>query len=303
MMNGRGAITLLFLVLGAVAGCGTGKREAETPQERTGEIVRVGAAVLTGDDINGLIPQEERIPLTFEERKQFVKRWVDTEVLYQEAIRRGLKTDPLVEARLKELEQEFIADYLVFTELKKRTTITEAEIEAYFAAHEREYMSECRVSQILVNTPEEAAHVRELLKTKEFAWVANRFSVDPVTKRGGDLGYLTKGNMLPELEEVVFGMQPGEVSGVIRSDFGWHIFKLVDVREALVAIGLDDVREQITNMLMIEKRKNAYAALLDSLTASARIAYRDKDYMPGAPAPVDVDTAGVPEDSDTTDAP
>jgi peptidyl-prolyl cis-trans isomerase C len=303
MMNKRVAIALLLFVLGAVGACGTGKREAEAPRGRRDEIVRVGAASLSAQDIDNLIPQEEGIPPTLEERKQFVKRWVDTEILYQEAMRRGLKNDPHVQARLQALEQEFLADYLVFTELKNRTTVTEDEIEAYFAVHEREYMNEYRVSQILVNTPEEAAQVQELLKKRDFAWVANRFSVDPVTKRGGDLGYLTKGNMLPELEGVIFDMKPGDISGVIKSDFGYHIFKLVDVREALVAVGLDDVREQIANALMIEKRKKTYAAFIDSLRASAAVAYVDKEYMPGTPTPAEVDTAGMPGEFDTTSSP
>jgi len=296
----RTAIALLAaFVLG---GCGGTKPESEAPRTRQGEIVRVGSTALTGEDIDRLVPQDERIPLTLEERRQFVTRWVDTEVLRQEALRRGLKTDEAVQARLEELEREFLADYLVFTELRKRTVVTEEEIEAYFLAHEREYANEYRVSQILVNTSEEAARVVQLLKKKDFAWVANRYSVDPVAKRGGDLGYLTKGNMLPELEAVVFDMKPGDVSAVIESDFGYHIFKLVDVREALVAVGLDDVREQITNMLMIEKRKRAYASFLDSLRASAQISYRDKDYLPGAAA-AEPDTASMPLDEDTTDVP
>ena len=141
------------------AGAGRGTSRRKAPEEKAGEIVRVGDAVLTGDDLDRLVPEDEQIPLTFEERREFVRRWVDTEVLRQEAIRRGLKTDPYVEARLKELEQQFLADYLVFTELRKRTAVSEEEIEGYYAAHEREYMNEYRVSQILVGTPEEAERV------------------------------------------------------------------------------------------------------------------------------------------------
>ena len=178
MIGAREAKILFLLVLFAVGGCGKGNEPGKAPGERAGEIVRVGDAVLTGDDLNRLVPEDEQIPLTFEERREFVRRWVDTEVLRQEAIRRGLKTDPYVEARLRELEQQFLADYLVFAELRKRTEVSEEEIEAYYAAHEREYLNEYRVSQILVGTPEDAERVIELLKTKSWAWVANRYSID-----------------------------------------------------------------------------------------------------------------------------
>lgn len=299
MIRAREACSVLLLVLFAAGGCGNGKKETNEPEGMTGEIVRVGSAVLTGEHLKTLVSEDERIPLTVEERRQFVQGWVDTEILYQEAVRRGLRSDPHVQARLEELEQEFLADYLVFDELRKRTRVTAEEIEAYFSAHEQEYLYEYRVSQILVNSAEEAEQVTKLLKTKSFAWVANRYSVDPVAKRGGDLGYLTKGNMIPELEAIIFNMKPGEMSGIIRSDFGYHIFKLEDVREALVAMGLDDVREQIMNTIMLEKRKKAYGEFLDSLKVSAKIDYRDRSYEPGAQAVPLPDTFSVQEEDDT----
>ncbi len=285
------------------AGAGRGTSRGKAPGENAGEIVRVGDAVLTGGDLNRLVPEDEQIPLTFEERREFVRRWVDTEVLRQEALRRGLKADPYVEARLRELEQQFLADYLVYAELRKRTEVSEEEVEGYYAAHEREYMNEYRVSQILVGTPEDAAQVIELLKTKSWAWVANRYSIDAGAKRGGDLGYLTKGNMIPELEAIVFDMKPNDVTGVVKSDFGYHVFRLDDMREALVSVGLDDVREQIMNTLMLEKRKRAYRELLDSLKAKADIAYKDQSYLRPAESEPRADTAEAYEDADTTGTP
>jgi peptidyl-prolyl cis-trans isomerase C len=303
MIRAREAHILLLLVLFAVGGCGKGNERGKSPETTPGEIVRVGDAVLTGSDINRLVPEDEQIPLTLDERREFVRRWVDTEVLRQEAIRRGLKSDPYVDARLKELEQQFLADYLVFTELRKRTEVSEEEVEAYYAAHEREYMNEYRVSQIVVGTPEEAEQVAALLKTKSWTWVANRYSNDASARRGGDLGYLTKGNMIPELEAIVFDMKPGDVSGIVKTDFGYHLFKLEDVREASVAMGIDDVREQIMNTLMLDKRKNAYREFLDALKATADIRYKDESYLRPVESGAQTDTGGSVEEIDTTLAP
>jgi len=204
---------------------------------------------------------------------------------------------------MKEFEQQFLADYLVFTELRKRTAVSEEEIEGYYAAHEREYLNEYRVSQILVGTPEEAGRVIELLKTRSWDWVANRHSIDASAKRGGDLGYLTKGNMIPELEALVFDMKPNEVTGVIKSDFGYHIFRLDDVREAPVAVGLDDVREQIMNTLMLEKREKAYREFIDSLKAHADIKYKDEAYLHPIESGPQADTSGAYGDADTAGTP
>ncbi len=303
MTGAREATILSLLVLFALGGCGKGNEPGKGSAEKAGEIVRVGDAVLTGDDLARLATGDEQIPPTVEERREFVSRWVDTEVLRQEAIRRGLKADPYVEARLKELEQQFLADYLVFSELRKRTEVSEEEVQAHYAAHERAYLYEYRVSQIVVATPEDAGRVVELLKTRSWDWVANRYSIDAGTKRGGDLGYLAKGNMIPELEAIVCDMKPGDVTGVVKSDFGYHVFRLDDVREAAVAVGLDDVREQIMNALMLEKRRTAYRELIESLKAKADIKYKDESYLRPVEGAPQADTADVYEEADTAGAP
>lgn len=292
----RLAAVAALLAAAAFAGCGRGREEARSPEETRGAIVRVGDAVLDGSDL-AAIGGEDREPLSLDERRDYVRRWVDTQVLHQEAVRRGLGDDEQVRRRLRDLERQYLADQFVFTELRKRTRVTDEEIESYFAAHEREYLNEYRVSQILLGAPEEARQALAQLRTKSFESVADRLSIDPAARRGGDLGYLTKGNMMPELEAIVFSMKPGDVSGVVKSDFGYHIFKLVDVREALVAVTLDDVREQIMNTLLLEKRRRAYGELLDSLRASARIEYRDPAYAPGAEPAPDTLRFEEPEDS------
>ena len=112
-MRALRAILMALLVAGA-AGCG-GRVEREEPL--LGGIVRVGDAVLTEEMLENLLPEGEGLPISSEEKRRFVQRWIDTEVLYQEALRRGLADDPRVGARLRSLEQEFLADHLAFIEL------------------------------------------------------------------------------------------------------------------------------------------------------------------------------------------
>ena len=289
-MKGMLAFPFLLCAL-LLAGCGGRdvERGAASVQD---PIVRVGDAYLTEETIEFLLPSEERVPLSMEDKRRFVDRWIETEILYQEALRRGVGEDPRVRARVRTLEQEFLADHLAFLELRERTAVSEQEIEAYFEAHEQEYRYEYRVSHILVSTLEEAENVKKLLENNSFAWVANRHSIDPVARRGGDLGYLSKGNMIPEFENVVFDLEPGEVSDIVKSDFGYHIIKLVGVRESLVTVDPADVRAQILNMLIMEKRERAYEDFLESLRRGAEIEYYDRRYMPGTPREQEADDAG-----------
>ena len=273
---------LIFALL--LAGCGAGVEETGGGRVQD-PIVRVGDTYLTEETIECLLPSEERVPLSPEDKRRFVERWVETEILYQEALRRRVDDDPRVRARIRTLEQEFLADHLTFLELRERTAVTDEDIKEYFEAHEQEYRYEYRVSHILVSTFEEAEDVQKLLENNSFAWVANRVSIDPVARRGGDLGYLSKGNMIPEFESAVFDMEPGEVSGIVKSDFGYHIIKLVDMRKSLVTVDPADVRAQILNLLIMEKREKAYETFLESLRSGADVEYYDKRYVTEAPQP------------------
>jgi peptidyl-prolyl cis-trans isomerase C len=275
-----GRLIILALALLAAAGCGGGE-DGGMAARPPDAIVVVDGKALTESRLELLLPADGRMPLSAPEKEARVEQWVEMELLYQEALRRGLHNDPRIGARLESLEREFLADHLIFLELRERIEISEEEIEEHFEKHREEYANEYRVSHIMVNTREEAENILELLEKRSFTWVANRHSVDPVARRGGDLGYLTKGNMIPAFETVIFDMKPGEVSGIVQSDFGFHIIRLVGTRTAQVKVELADVRERIMNDLVVERREAAYREFIEKLRERSEIEYISRD--PGGP--------------------
>jgi len=84
-----------------------------------------------------------------------------------------------------------------------------------------------RASHILVKTEQEAASIKKRIEAGEdFAAVAKRFSKCPSGKSGGDLGWFTKGQMVPEFETVAFEEEVGKVVGPVKTQFGYHIIKV-----------------------------------------------------------------------------
>ncbi len=288
-MNIRTLLFTALIPLLLAAGCGgeDARVDSGIPPDA---IVRVGDVVLTERHVEILLPAGERMPYSASEKADWVRQWVEMELLYGEAVRRGLHNDPRVRARLERFEREFLADHLTFLELRERIEVSEEELGAYFEDHRDQYIHEYRVSHILVNTHEEAEEILEILKKRSFTWVANHHSVDPVARRGGDLGYLTKGNMIPDFETVIFELQPGQVSGIIQSEFGYHIIKLIGTREAQVKVELNDVRERIMNELVMAKRNAAYHELLDRLFENAEVEYLSSGYA-GEEEPADTAVA------------
>jgi len=105
---------------------------------------------------------------------------------------------------------------------------------------------EVRARHILVETEDEAKKVKARLdKGEDFAKVAKEVSKDPGSAQsGGDLGFFTKDQMVPEFADVAFSLKKGQVSDPVKTKFGWHIIEVEDTRENPVPT-LDQVRDQI----------------------------------------------------------
>ena len=137
---------------------------------------------------------------------------------------------------------------------------------------------EVRARHILVETEEEAkAVLAELKKGADFAELAKSKSKDPGASDGGDLGYFTKDQMVPEFAEVAFKLDKGAISDPVKSQFGWHIIKVEDKRERQPP-EFDKVKDQIEQYLV----RRAQSEMITKLRAEAKI---DRVNPPTPPAP------------------
>lgn len=126
---------------------------------------------------------------------------------------------------------------------------------------------EFHAAHILVDSEETAKQLKaEIDGGADFAEVAAANSSDGSAASGGDLGWFGLGRMVPAFENAVSGLEVGEVSEPVQSDFGWHVIHLIETRET-TAPSLDEVRPQIEN----ELRQAALAERLDALRADAEI--------------------------------
>lgn len=83
---------------------------------------------------------------------------------------------------------------------------------------------------------------------EDFAALARKYSQDPTASKGGDLGYITRGQMPKPFEERAFSLKAGEISGPVRTQFGWHIIKVDDIKDGTIKT-LPEVRDQIVTTL------------------------------------------------------
>jgi peptidyl-prolyl cis-trans isomerase C len=123
----------------------------------------------------------------------------------------------------------------------------------------------------VVATEAEGKQVLALLRKGEpFEEVARRYSLSPDAKQGGDLGFFARGEMPPEFDSVVFSLPVGRLSGLVKTDYGYQIFRVEERREA-VRLTLDAVRDEIRRKLLGEKEEQAYHDWLQNLRSRAAI--------------------------------
>jgi parvulin-like peptidyl-prolyl isomerase len=169
--------------------------------------------------------------------------------------------------------------------IKPQVTMADEKIREYYQSHTDNYLfPEVRVSQILIQVPTKATPtdweqakkkvemvLESLRKGTAFAEVASRYSDDTATApSGGDLGFFTKGEMVPELEAVVFSMKKGEVSGVIQSPQGFLILTVTDIRGGSIA-PFDKVKEQVMEDYYREEVTRLYAKWLEDLKNRSKV--------------------------------
>jgi peptidyl-prolyl cis-trans isomerase C len=167
--------------------------------------------------------------------------------------------------------EDIMIERLITSEVNRRVSVAPSDVRRYYQANSQEFEKpeQVRVRQIVVVSEEEARKVEELLRTgTDFAALAREKSTAPEAERGGDLGYFAMGDMPAEFN-VVFGLPKGGISGVVKSPYGFHIFKLEDKRRA-GRMGLDEVSKGIADKLRREKEDARYKQWLKELRSRTK---------------------------------
>ena len=157
---------------------------------------------------------------------------------------------------------------------------SQGDVQAYYDENKEQFkaVEQVRVAHIVKHinwqTDEAAAHnaikkaCDELQTDVAFELLVDKYS--DCTDNGGDLGYITKGQMVEEFEDVVFNLGPGQVSEVFRTRFGFHIAKVYD-KKPTVFPGIEEAKEPIANMLMAKAKDKAFEEFVDRLRSNAEI--------------------------------
>jgi len=248
-------------------------------------LAQVGKYKLTlkefNEQIRSLPPQlQMAVQRNPQLKKQLLDRWVQLTLMALEARKENLQDKPNVKKRIEDMTNALLAQEYMMENISDKAKVTEKELKEYYEKHKSEFMQpeQVRARHILIKVPagadkkkweearKKALEIRgKLLKGESFSKLAQKYSDDPGSKaRGGDLGYFSKGRMVPEFEKAAFSLKKGEISQPVKTTFGYHIIKVEDKKPAKQR-SFKEVKQQIRQKLLRQKQIKLRDELISKL--------------------------------------
>jgi peptidyl-prolyl cis-trans isomerase C len=211
---------------------------------------------------------------------------IDMKIVAKAAEAKKIEDRDDFKARLAFTRNRLLMDNLLAVEGKAATT-EEAMKKVYEDASKQiTGEQEVHARHILVETEDEAKAIEdELKKGADFAELAKKKSKDPGASDGGDLGFFTKEQMVPEFSNVAFALEPGKISDPVKSQFGWHIIKVEEKRNRK-APEFEQVKAQIETYVT-RKAQADYVAKLRETAKVERMDQPTEAAKPDAMKPAD----------------
>ena len=239
-------------------------------------IVKVNNSALTEEQIEEFLPPEYKSSVTLEQKKSFIQKWIENELLYQEARQKKIDQKKELQNRILNTIKDLVVMEFLDQEFGESVSATEEEARNFYLQNKDNFKrgeEEVRASHILLKSKTKADSVyQELKKGADFTKLAQQISEDSLTaNQGGDLGFFSRSEMAPFIAEVAFKLKIGEVSAPIKSDYGYHILKVTDKKEKGTERDFNLIKDQILDYLSNEKRAQKVRELVEQLLAKAKI--------------------------------
>ena len=275
LLAGGVAIAIAALDASAVqAAKRTTARGAKAKPADPGDVIlaRVGKTTITQRDFDARL---EQLPAQFksqvstpEQKRQFFDRLIEERVWLETAVKNGVETRPDVQAQLTNQRRDLLIRTYLTEAMGKAPAPADSAVKAYYEAHQSEFMAEEQVKVRHIQAKDEKAvkQVEKELARKgaDFAVVARKSSLDPVTKdKGGDLGAVSRTGFFgslgrqPALAESAFAAPVGVVKGPIKTGLGFHFIEVTE-RIPATARPLEEVQALISRQLAQEGSQTFY---------------------------------------------
>jgi peptidyl-prolyl cis-trans isomerase C len=266
-----------------IAGCNAKKgEEGQKAAKSGGEVLaEVSGATITTEDfkkeLENLPPYLKPMTETAEGKKEMLETMVIRELILQQAKKDGVDKSQLVADKLEDIKKRLIVEAYLKKKVEEQANISDADLQKFYDENKDKFKSgdQIKASHILVKDEKLAQEILGKLKAGgSFEELAKKNSMDSAGAKGGDLGWFSKGSMLPEFEKAAFSLKEGETSGIVKTKFGFHIIKLTGKRAAGQR-DFAEVKDQIKAALQPTKQQEVFQKLKDELKKSSKYTIKE----------------------------
>ncbi len=261
---------ITFLILISLSLQVTAIEEQDNGKE---SLVVINEEIITLEDFEkywNMIPDNYKIQLN---KEDVLEQLITQTLLIQKADELNLREDPEVAFQIKNNIDQILIQSLLEKEIIDKTVLTDEDLEVYYEENKENYWHEEEVHalNILVETEEQAEEViKKLEQGEDFAVLAKEISIASTAPTGGDIGFINKGTLMADIEEQLFILNPGEISKIIPTERGFHIFKVVE-KNPSGYLELSEVKEEIEYQLLPLKQQEAFDQYLKDIEDRAII--------------------------------
>jgi peptidyl-prolyl cis-trans isomerase C len=253
-------------------------------------VARIGEEKITISDVERIIgyyePEKQKI---LEQNPQYkvnlLKRIVQGKVISKIARDAGFDKKAGIKEQIELLINDFLTIEYIKNNVIKEINVSEEDINLYYKSHKNEFTvpEQVKARHILIRVDKSASEedkkkakekaealLKRIKNGEDFEKLASEFSEDPGSnKKGGDLGYFSRGRMIKSFEDVAFSLKPGEVSDVVETSFGYHIIKVED-RKPEELQPLEKVKDEVREKVFEEFRQARVKGFIDKALKDAK---------------------------------
>lgn len=272
------------ICMAALVGCqdSSSTGGSQTQGKKEGKVLAEvnSGSITTGDfdsELKNLPEYLKAMADTPQGRKEMLDTMIIRELILQQATKDGLDKGPEIEDKLQDLKKRLIVESFLKKKVEVESKVSDEDMKTFYEQNKDKFKSgeQIKASHILVKTEKEAKDILAQLKSGgNFEELAKKHSVDSSSAKGGDLGWFGKGSMVPVFEKAATALKEGQISDVVKSDFGFHIIKLTGKRPAGIR-PFEEVKEQIKGAIMPTKQQEVFQKIKDDLKKAAKITIKE----------------------------
>jgi peptidyl-prolyl cis-trans isomerase C len=211
-------------------------------------------------------------------KETVLRQFVQSIVISDLAKQKGFDRNPEIKDQLQFFSDNFLANEYLKREIAQKVTISDDELKSYYDTHQDEFKTPemVKARHILVRADNTASeddkkkarekaelYLKKIKDGEDFTKLASEFSDDPGSKaKGGDLGFFPRGRMVKPFEDAAFSLQSGQVSGIVETQFGFHIIKVDEKKESTVE-SFDAVKERLKQKLSQDRTRKEINDFID----------------------------------------